>query len=162
MSSVYSCLALVILGATVMGTECSAEDTLCERDEGIVFSCHIGAKTLSLCQTHGRNLVYRYGTPKKVELTHPDRPVKKTPFFRETLPLYGGGLEYLGFVVKDYEYRIYSKLARTDGTNPEERVPFYEDGLVILRGGKQIRQFVCDDGGEGFRISVEWLPERAK
>lgn len=154
-------LALLILCIFIMSTECLAEETLCEGAEGIVFSCHVGAKTVSVCQTGERTIIYRYGTPKKIELTYPDRTVKNPkPFFQETLPLYGGGLTYLGFLVKDYEYRIYSKLGRTEGGSPEDRIPFFEDGVIILRGGKQIKQMVCDDGGEGFRVSLDWLPQR--
>ena len=153
-------LALLTVCLLIICTDCSAEETLCEGAEEIAFSCHVGAKTVSVCQTDERSIIYRYGTPKKIELSYPDRAGKKAkPFFQETLPLYGGGLTYVGFQVIDYEYRIYSKLSRTDGGSPEERIPFFEDGLIILRGGKQVKQLVCDDGGEGFRVNLDWLPQ---
>lgn len=160
MFSAYKGLAFLVLCLLINGTDCLAEETLCGGAEGIVFSCHIGAKTVSVCQTGGRSIVYRYGTPNKIELTYPDGTVKKKePFFEETSPLYGGGVTYLGFRIKDYEYRIYSKTARTAGGSPEDRVPYFEDGLIILRGGKQIKQLICDDGGAGFRVSLDWLPQ---
>lgn len=67
----------------------------------------------------------------------------------------------LAFTRADYEYKIYSKIGRADSGEPQEdRTPIFEDGLVISRSGKKLRQLVCDDGGEGFREDIGWIPNQ--
>jgi hypothetical protein len=139
-----------------------AQDSLCQPGEPVVFSCHAGSKTVSLCRPSGlrQELVYRFGTPAKVELTHPGvGRFAAAPFTRETAPLAGGGVTSVGFQRGEYQYSVYSKMAR--GAGPE-RAPEFEDGVIISRRGKPVRQLVCDDGGEGFRENLDWLPEATR
>lgn len=140
-----------------------AGDSLCLAGEPVVFSCHIAHKTLSLCRPSAlrQELVYRFGTPGKVELTHPQpgHEALASPFTLAAAPLYGGGETSVAFRRGDFEYRIYSKVGR--GAGPE-RTPEFEDGILVSRRGKPIRQMVCDDGGEGFRENLDWLPAAAR
>jgi hypothetical protein len=142
-----------------------AEESLCVGNEKIVFSCHAGKKIISLCRPADspRALTYRYGTPAHVELEHPGRGSKKQDeFYVSSVPLFGGGETTLAFTRADYEYRIYSKISRSDSDeSPEARTPIFEDGLVISRRGQKVRRLVCDDGGEGFREDIEWLPTQS-
>jgi hypothetical protein len=139
-----------------------AEESLCTGSEKIVFSCHVGKKIISLCRPADspRVLTYRYGTPAKVELEHPGRGSRaQGEFYTSNAPLFGGGETTLAFMRADYEYKIYNKIGRADSNeSQEDRTPIFEDGLVISRSGKKVRQLVCDDGGEGFREDIDWLP----
>jgi hypothetical protein len=156
----FSLLLLLL----VVGQAAHAEESLCTGNEAIVFSCHVGRKIISLCRPSSspRTLTYRYGVPRRVELTYPRHgPQAAGAFYTSTAPLFGGGVTTVAFTNAGYEYRIYSKISRADnGGRQEDRTPVFEDGLVIFRNGKQVRQLVCDDGGEGFREDIAWLPSR--
>jgi hypothetical protein len=74
--------------------------------------------------------------------------------------LYGGGIVSVSFQVGDYKYNVYAKNGRLkDDTQGEDRTPYAEDGLLLSRNGKPIQQLVCDDGGQGFRSDISWLPD---
>lgn len=137
-----------------------ADESLCAAGEPVVFSCHIGNKTLSLCRPSAlrQELVYRFGTPNRVELAWPGpgRHALAGEFTLDTRPLYGGGITTVSFDRGEYRYSVYSKMARGEGP---ARAPEFEDGIIISRRGKQVRQLVCDDGGEGFREELGWLPK---
>lgn len=135
-----------------------AEESLCQPGEPVVFSCHIGKKTLSLCRPSAerRDLSYRFGTPARVELAYPP-PGKRAraPFTVSTLPLVAGGVTTVAFRRGQYEYAVYSRFGRSGGG---DQAPEFEDGVVVSFAGKQLARMVCDDGGEGFREELGWLP----
>ncbi len=141
-----------------------AEDSLCTEHEKIVFSCHTGKKVISLCkeQKAPQNLTYRYGTPEHLELAYPNPKINEQgKFYMSSSPLFGGGTTSITFSRGVYEYRIYSKIGRMDSdSNQEGRIPMFEDGLVISKNGKQLKQQACEDGGEGFREDVGWVPSQ--
>lgn len=142
-----------------------AEESMCDKNEAIVFSCHIGKKVVSLCHVSNQahNLTYRYGVPGAAELVYPDSIKGKSgDFYASENPLYGGASTTVAFKQGHYEYRIYSKVGREEGegNSPEDRIPVFEDGLIISKGGKLLKQMVCDDGGSGFREDVDWLAKR--
>ena len=136
----------------------TAERTLCQPAEVVVFSCTIGAKLVSMCRTGAepKRLSYRFGAPGRVELAYPD-PGAAGAFEWSTGPLYGGGITTVSFKRGPYEYGVYARVGRAAGGGEPE----FEDGLAIARDGKRIQTKVCDDGGAGFRESIEWLPKKA-
>lgn len=154
----------LVLSLLIACPAAHAEDSLCAGNEKIVFSCHVGKKVISLCRPSGspRELTYRYGAPGRLELVHPGGGRQATGgFYTSSSPLFGGGVTTVAFTRANHEYRIYSKIGRADSGGPQgSRTPIFEDGLVISRSGKQVRQLVCDDGGEGFREDIDWLPNR--
>ena len=102
-------------------------------------------------------VVYRYGRAAQVELAAAGGAgPQPTAFWRENAPLIGGGETRVGFERGSYEYRIYSKV-QAKGAQGE---PDFEDGVIVLRRGRVVRKMVCDDGGEGFREKIDWLPPR--
>lgn len=154
--------ARLLAALLLLGADACAQDSLCRPGEPVVFSCHVGGKTVSLCRPSGlrQELIYRFGTPARVELTHPGPgSLAAAPFTRATAPLAGGGVTTVVFRRGQYQYSVYSKVAR--GAGPEH-APEFEDGIVISRRGKPVRRLVCDDGGEGFRESLDWLPQAAR
>jgi hypothetical protein len=132
---------------------------LCTADETVVFSCHIGHKTLSLCRPSGvrGQLAYRFGKPGQVELDYPDQAARRAPapFELAMRPLYGGGVTTVRFQRGAWQYEVYSKAGR--GDDPD-RTPFAEDGVIVSHAGKPVWEQACADGGEGFREELGWLP----
>jgi hypothetical protein len=131
-----------------------AQDSLCAASEPVVFSCHIGARTVSLCRPSSlrQELIYRFGTRDRVELAWPQPGSRVLPGFElSSTPLVGGGVTTVTFRRGQYEYHVYSKVGRRDGA------PLFEDGVIVSRRGKQVAKLVCDDGGEGFREGLDWL-----
>ncbi|MFL6674076.1 MAG: hypothetical protein ACJ8LG_12400 [Massilia sp.] len=127
-----------------------------------MFSCHIGNKTLSLCRPSapGRQLVYRFGTPNKLDMAYPPPGIDTGGRFEVSdTPLYGGGVTTVAFRRGGYQYQIYSKTGRADDP---ARTPEFEDGVIVVRNGKPVRHLVCDDGGEGFRQELGFLPRAAR
>lgn len=154
-----------ILIALLSGLACQvshAEDSLCTATERIVFSCHIGEKTVSLCRpiNNAQTLNYRFGKAGSVELTFPDH--KDTNGFQAaTAPLYGGGMTTVAFSRGEFEYQLYSKVGREESdASTTQREPVFEDGVIISKAGKQLKQLICDDGGEGFREDIQWIPSK--
>jgi hypothetical protein len=142
-------------GAALAGEP--AERTLCQPAEVVVFSCTVGAKLVSLCRsgTEPRRLGYRFGTPTHIELAYPEAGADGT-FERSSGPLYGGAITGVSFRRGEYEYGVYARIGRAAGGGDPE----FEDGLAIARSGKRIKTLVCDDGGAGFRESIDWLPKK--
>ena len=146
----------------LLSVPAAAQESLCQRDETAVFACRLGARMVSLCRPPGLepSLTYRFGTPRRVELAYPPPGARVQPVFRRSLtPLVGGGISTVSFQRGQYEYRVYSKVERADDA---QRSPRFEDGVEVWRGGKRVRDMVCDDGGEGFRENLDWLPEAEK
>lgn len=144
--------------AASMAQEASAQ--LCTPNEAVVFSCQVGAKTVSLCRPQGvrGQLAFRFGGRDGVEMSFPRagaRAAGTGPFGLSTTPLFGGGVTRVVFDRGAYRYEVYSKSARADDA---ERTPYTEDGVVVKRGGKTMWHLVCDDGGAGFREELGWLP----
>jgi hypothetical protein len=156
---VYIMLLLLVVYQSV-----HAEETLCTEKEKIVFSCHAKEKIISLCNSSQaeKNLIYRFGRIKHVELVYPENGKKtKNDFYRSTQMLFGGGEKSISFKRMNYEFKIYSKIGRSDSNDHQEsRIPIYEDGLMLFQKDKLVKQFVCDDGGEGFREDISWISEK--
>lgn len=135
--------------------QAQAQESLCLAGEPVVFACHIGSKTVSLCRPSAlaRELTYRFGKPSAVELAYPPAGKRvQAPFTVSTKPLAGGGITTVAFRRGQYEYGVYSMVGRSDGA------PLFEDGVIVSRRGKQVAKLVCDDGGAGFREGLDWLP----
>jgi len=136
--------------------------SLCTADEPIIFSCHIGTKLVSLCRPakSQNELVYRYGTRNRLEFVYPAAMGEKATFRVSNLPTIGGGVTRVIFSRDGYEYRVYSRIGLSSlGASPQDRTPEFEDGIEIFYDGALVKKLVCDDGGQGFRENIDWLPE---
>ena len=156
--------ALVLVTAGLVVGCATARDaperTLCEPTEAVVFSCSVGQKMVSLCSPAAapRSLAYRFGAPGMIELAYPDRGAVGS-FEWASAPRYGGAITSVNFNSGGYEYSVYASLGRASG-GANTGDPEFEDGVSVSRGGRRIKSLVCDDGGAGFRQSIEWLPRR--
>jgi len=135
---------VALLIVSFLPTVALAEETLCERNELVQFSCRIknSAKTVSVCSSKILNenfgyLQYRFGTPKKIELTFPsERKNTLSKFTWESHRPYQGRYDALIFVNGEYIYTIY--MADGSDTDPSSGVTISKDGTA-----KTTREFSC-------------------
>lgn len=90
-------LALPLITAT--GFVWSANGTLCETEEKIVWSCHAGKKTYSVCASPNlsRNvgyMQYRVGNEKKLEFIFPEKREHPLARFKFEMGPHGGSLVF--------------------------------------------------------------------
>jgi len=121
-------------------------NTLCAKDERIIFSCPVKrpAKIVSVCAskdlTSDRGyLQYRFGLPGKVELEFPkDRTGTQekfhyTHYFRARFDL-----TEINFTIDGYEYQVF------DDYNGEEKPAISSQGVNVTAPGKPKEvTFVC-------------------
>jgi len=149
LNKIFSAIALgaILVLSLVTGSRSQAEgsfrqslptNSLCARDERIIFSCPVRkpAKIVSLCAskdlTSDRGyLQYRFGMPGKVELEFPkDRTgtqqrFQYTHYFRAQVDLTS-----ISFTNNGYEYAI------TDDYNGEEKPAQSVQGVSVTAPGK--------------------------
>ena len=121
-------------------------NTLCDRNERVIFSCPIKrpAKIVSVCASKDLTsergyLQYRFGLPGKIELEFPrERTGTQTKFqythyFRAQFDL-----TEISFNVNGYEYQV------TDDYNGEEKPAQTTQGVSVTAPGKPKEvTFVC-------------------
>jgi hypothetical protein len=113
-------------------------NSLCARDERIIFSCPVKkpAKIVSLCASKNLSadqgyLQYRFGLPGKVELEFPSdrtgtqQKFQYTHYFRAQVDL-----TEISFSNNGYEYQI------TDDYNGEEKPAQSIQGVMVTAPGK--------------------------
>ena len=113
-------------------------NSLCARDERIIFSCPVKkpAKIVSLCASRNLSadqgyLQYRFGLPGKVELEFPkertgtQQKFQYTHYFRAQVDL-----TEISFSNNGYEYQI------TDDYNGEEKPAQSIQGIMVTAPGK--------------------------
>jgi len=131
---------------TIKPTAALQPNTLCDRNERVIFSCPVKrpAKIVSVCAskdlTSDRGyLQYRFGLPGKIELEFPkERTGTQTKFqythyFRAQFDL-----TEISFNVNGYEYQV------TDDYNGEEKPAQTTQGVSVTAPGKPREvTFVC-------------------
>ena len=121
-------------------------NTLCAKDERIIFSCPVKrpAKIVSVCASkdltsdHGY-LQYRFGLPGKIELEFPkdrngtQQKFQYTHYFRARFDL-----TQINFAIDDYQYQVF------DDYNGEEKPAISSQGVSVTAPGKPKEvSFVC-------------------
>jgi hypothetical protein len=121
-------------------------NTLCAKDERIVFSCPVArpAKIVSLCAskdlTSDRGyLQYRFGLPGKIELEYPkgrqgtQQKFQYSHYFRAQFEMTS-----INFTIDGYEYSVF------DDYNGEEKPAVISRGVSVTAPGKPKEvSFVC-------------------
>ena len=121
-------------------------NSLCAKDEHIIFSCTVKrtAKIVSLCASRDLDkergyLQYRFGLPGKVELEFPkgrqgtQQQFHYTHYFRARVDL-----TEISFNIDGYEYQIF------DDYNGEEKPSISSQGVNVTAPGKPKEvSFVC-------------------
>lgn len=86
-------------------TYCSAQ-TLCTPNEQVFFSCPLGKKIVSLCTT-AETMSYRFGTPKKIEMTYSSGATAPKFNRREALGA-SNSAKIIWFTNNEVKYLLYS------------------------------------------------------
>jgi hypothetical protein len=121
-------------------------NTLCTRDERVIFSCPVKkpAKIVSVCAskdlTRDRGyLQYRFGLPGKIELEFPkdrtgtQQKFQYTHYFRARVDL-----TEINFTIDGYQYQVF------DTYQGEEKPAVSEQGVSVTAPGKPKEvSFVC-------------------
>jgi hypothetical protein len=113
-------------------------NSLCSRDEQIVFSCTVkrGSKIVSLCGSKDLAkdrgyLQYRFGLPNKIELEFPQSRTGTQEQFRYSHYFrYQVDLTEISFNINGYAYQIF------DTYNGEEKPKISEEGVTVTAPGK--------------------------
>lgn len=138
--------ALLSLGAAAPPPAASAPGArigLCQPGELPLFSCAIGAKTVSVCGGgvgRERSAQYRFGTRARVEISSPRQGPDSLVFAQ--VPYSGGGELQFTFTNGDYRYVAYSRTIRT-GFDERGNRPKFEDGVFVQRGGRLLSDKRC-------------------
>lgn len=116
-------------------------NSLCAKNEHIIFSCRVGhsgsragtssGKIVSLCASpdldkdHGY-LQYRFGLPGKVELEYPSSRAGTQQLFQYSHYMrYQVDLTEINFAVDGYQYQVF------DTYNGEEKPAISEEGVTV-------------------------------
>lgn len=134
----------------------AAARTLCSPAERVVFSCEVGRKLLSLCATRDLDdtrgsLQYRFGTPERIELSHPAKPDHPSRHFtsdRLWSRHYGSLIFDLAFMRGTTGYSVFRHELRGE----------VSAGVSVNVAGK-VTELACKDtkGTEDFMPIVESL-----
>jgi hypothetical protein len=121
-------------------------NTLCAKDERVIFSCPVKrpAKIVSVCASknltsdHGY-LQYRFGLPGKIELEFPqDRNGTQQKFHYKHYFRAQFDLTAINFTIDGYEYSVF------DDYNGEEKPAISSQGVSVTAPGKPKEiSFVC-------------------
>ena len=127
-----------VFGAPLQNSRDVQPNSLCAKDERIIFSCPIKrpAKIVSLCAakdlTSDRGYIqYRFGLPEKVELEFPkeragsQQKFQYSHYFRAKVDL-----TEISFTSNGYEYQV------TDDYNGEEKPVQMIQGVMVTAPGK--------------------------
>ena len=121
-------------------------NSLCTKDEQIIFSCNVKrpAKIVSLCGSKDLAkergyLQYRFGLPGKIELEYPkDRQGTQAKFQYTHYLRFQVDLTEINFNLDGYEYQIF------DTYNGEEKPKISTQGVSVTAPGKpRDVSFVC-------------------
>jgi hypothetical protein len=124
--------------AALTGGQALQPNSLCARDERIIFSCPVKkpAKIVSLCAAKNLTadqgyLQYRFGLPGKIELEFPKERTGTQQKFQYTHYLRAQvDLTEISFSNNGYEYQI------TDDYNGEEKPAQSIQGVMVTAPGK--------------------------
>ena len=112
----------------------------CVPPERALFSCSVGARTVSVCQTADLTapsgaLQYRFGRPAALELSYPPAGADWRAVTRGgTLAYSGGGGAWLAFTNAPYRYIVYSAVGKGWGSKA---------GVAVEKNGRRIASFRC-------------------
>ncbi len=121
------------------GAETRRGGSLCSPSEPVLFTCRIGAKTVSICgrSPDGRaGAVYSYGRPGRVELEASD-------LHRASRAFSGAGETQVYADTDTNRYVVYDRMTRA-GVDPQgHNLPEATQGLLVRSGARTISDRSC-------------------
>ena len=148
--------SLVASSAAAADGKPVAASSHCEPDEQIVFSCHIGKKTASLCaskhltRTEG-HVQYRYGPPGKIEIDVPGRSLADRARIKVMRsPPSNANATAIGVESGGFAYYVFSSES-VGSVSDGMRSWVYESGVEVHKGRETVFSKHCtgqpDDAG---------------
>ena len=140
--SAAALLLAAALAATRPGTAPAqarpAAPSLCRAPEAVLFTCRVGARTVSIC---GRakeqgGAVYRYGRLGRLEIEAADlhRAFEGWP---------GGGETQAYADTPTHRYVVFDRMVRTGIDNEGHNIPRMTQGLLVQSGGRTLSRQDC-------------------
>lgn len=137
----------------------SSADSLCAPDEDVVFTCAVGAKSVSVCASADLSPAagvaqYRFGVPRKTpELTLPSgkaHPARVAHGQSESFS--GGGGAWLRFRQGAYAYVVYTGIGKwgPKGTTREKA------GVIVEKDGARVASLQCKGKAQS-ELGPEWF-----
>jgi hypothetical protein len=139
MSETFQMKRLMRLGLLALAPASLSGTAQAESAPKVLFTCMIGTKTASVAAV-GKNLIYRYGTAKKDEMTIVGSAAAKNVF--QMAQRYAGMEYQLRFTNAGVSYIVYS----AEG-NPQVGAAAIS-GLMVIRGTKTIADKSCAQWSE--------------
>ncbi len=110
--------------------------SLCHATEPVLFTCHIGAKLVSICGQEQGGAAYRYGQPGRLEL-------EITDLHRGHEYGSGGGETQVYADTPTHRYVVYDRIVRTGFGVDGLHYPREGDGLLVQSGGRTVWRRQC-------------------
>jgi hypothetical protein len=121
-------------------TQARLGGSLCHAPEAVLFTCQLGAKTVSICgqqQDRGpTGAVYRYGRPGRVEL-------EATDLHRAFEGWAGGGETQVYADTPTHRYVVYDRMVRTGFDREGHNLSQLTQGLFVRSGGETVSSRRC-------------------
>ncbi len=145
--------AAMLLGAALAAhpgtasTKAAPAGSLCHAPEAVLFTCRVGAKTVSICgrqQERGQGeagggqaaAVYRYGRPGRVEL-------EETDLHRAFDGWAGGGETQVYADTPTHRYVVYDRMVRTGFDREGHRLSQMTQGVLVRSGRQTVSSMRC-------------------
>lgn len=141
---------LAFLAAAHPG-DAPAAEALCRAPEAVLFTCEVGAKTVSICGQGPGRAVYRFGRPGHIELEATDLHLAERAFA-------GGGETQVYADTPTHRYIVYDRMVRTTFEDEGRHDPQAEAGLVVQKGGRTISSQRCTPPTTFDRITRMLVP----
>ncbi len=147
----HAFLALMVSAFTLFATRAFA-DSLCDKQERLLFSCTSKSKEASLCSSkvfseNDGYVRYVYGKVGNIELEYPnDRsPARKN--FQWSVSWSPGENVYLKFSIGEFKYYVYSSQGESyrDRSKPNSIYHWEYGGIAIFRNGALLKNIKCSD-----------------
>ena len=110
--------------------------SLCRAPEPVLFTCDVGAKTVSICGQKQGGAVYRFGRPGRIEFETAGLHFNDHGFS-------GGGETQVYVVTPTHRYIVYDKVIKTTLNDEGRYNPRETAGLVVQKGGRTALNREC-------------------
>jgi len=105
--------------------------SLCRVPEAVLFTCAVGAKTVSICGQEQGGAVYRFGRKGRVEIEAADLYFAQHAFW-------GGGETQVYADTPTHRYIVYDRVVRTGFGADGHHDPKETSGLIVQSGGRTV------------------------
>ena len=125
----------------------TVENTPCNSNEEIIFSCRSHDKTISICASNEKQYIhYLFSNKNNLELDAPNKNHQNSKDFFRVFYAYGPGLQsYMTFKQGKFNYYIYSDYGDDSfsETGLKMSSAFDANGVVVLKDSRVVTHLKC-------------------